>query len=132
MTTQTEEAQVAEGAVSVERALGRLEGKNDLLIQTVNEEECRRAREGNQRLDAKIDTAKSELDAKIDMMKFELEAKIDTMKFELEAKIDAAKSELDAKIDAKMDRLLYWILGVGIFTNVTIIGSALAVIFAQR
>ena len=27
MTTQTEEAQVAEGAVSVERVLGRLEGK---------------------------------------------------------------------------------------------------------
>ena len=119
MTTQTEEAQVAEGAVSVERALGRLEGKNDILIQTVNEE-GRRSREDNHRFDAKIDTAKSELDA------------IDTMKFELEAKIDTAKSELEAKIDAKTDRLLYWILGVGVFTNVTIIVSALAVIFAQR
>lgn len=118
MTTQTEEAQVAEGAVSVERALGRLEGKNDILIQSVNER-GRRAREDNHMLEAKIDT-----------MKFELEAKIDTMKFELEAKIDKAKSEIDAKIDAKTDRLLYWILGVGVFTNVTIIGSALAMIFA--
>ena len=90
------------------------------MIQSVNEK-CRRAREDNQMLEAKIDA-----------MKFELEAKIDTMKFELEAKIDTAKSELDAKIDAKMDRLLYWILGVGVFTNVIIIGSAIAVIFAQR
>ena len=129
MTTQTEEAQVAEGAVSVERALGRLEGKNDLL--TVNER-GRQAREDNQRLDAKIDTFKLDLDAKIDMMKSELHAKIDTMKFELEAKIDTAKFELEAKIDAKTDRLLYWILGVGVFTNVTIIGSALAMIFTQR
>ncbi len=98
MTTQTEEAQVAEGAVSVERALGRLEGKNDLLIRMVDGQ-GRQAREDYQRLDAKI---------------------------------DKAKSELDAKIDAKTDRLLYWILGVGGFTAVTVVGSALAVIFAQR
>ena len=91
----------------------------------------RQAREDYQRLDAKIDTAESELDA-IDTMKFELDAKIDMMKSELEAKIDTMKSELDAKIDAKTDRLLYWILGVGGFNIVTIIGSALAVIFAQR
>ena len=98
MTTQTEEPQVAEGAVSVERALGRLEGKNDLLIRMVDGQ-GRQAREDYQRLDAKI---------------------------------DKAKSELDAKIDAKMDKLLYWILGVGGFTAVTVVGSALAVIFAQR
>ena len=99
MTMQTEEAQVVvEGAVSVERALGRLEGKNDILVQTVHEQ-GRQIREDYQKLNDKIDTA---------------------------------KSELDAKIDAKMDKLLYWILGVGGFTTVTIIGSALAVIFAQR
>ena len=99
MTMQTEEAQVAvEGAVSVERALGRLEGKNDILVQTVHDQ-GRQIREDYQKLNDKIDTA---------------------------------KSELDAKIDAKMDKLLYWILGVGGFTTVTIIGSAIAVIFAQR
>ena len=120
MTTQTEEAQVAEGAVSVERALGRLEGKNDLLIRMVDGQ-GRQAREDYQRLDAKIDKTKSDLDAKIDKAKSDLDTKIDT-----------AKSELDAKIDAKTDRLLYWILGVGGFTAVTVVGSALAVIFAQR
>ena len=176
MTTQTEEAQVAaEGAVSVERALGRLEGKNDLLIRMVDGQ-GHQSKEDSRKLDTKIDTAKSELDAKIDKAKSDLDTKIDTAKYELNAKIDTvkseldakidrtksdldtkidtvkseldakidkaksdldtkidtAKSELDAKIDAKTDRLLYWILGVGGFTTVTIIGSALAVIFAQR
>ena len=87
MTTQTEEARVAqvavEGAVSVERSLGRLEGKSDILVQTVREQ-GRQAREDYQRLDAKI------------------------------------------------DRLLYWILGIAGVTIATIIGSALAVIIAQR
>ena len=176
MTTQTEEAQVAaEGAVSVERALGRLEGKNDLLIRMVDGQ-GHQSKEDYRKLDTKIDTVKSDLDAKIDTAKSELNAKIDTVKSELDAKIDrtksdldakidtakyeldakidkaksdldtkidkaksdldtkidTAKSELDAKIDAKTDRLLYWILGVGGFTAVTVIGSALAVIFAQR
>ena len=121
MTTQTEEARDAvEGAVSVERALGRLEGKSDILIQTVHEQ-GRQLREDNRKLDTKIDTVRSDLDTKID-----------TAKSELNDKIDTAKSELDAKIDAKMDKLLYWILGVGGFTTVTIIASAIAVIFAQR
>lgn len=154
MTTQVEEAQVAaEGTVSVERALGRLEGKNDLLIRMVDGQ-GHKSDEDYRKLDTKIDTVKSELDTKIDTAKYELNAKIDTVKYELDAKIDrtksdldtkidkaksdldtkidTAKSELDAKIDAKTDRLLYWILGVGGFTTVTIIGSALAVIFAQR
>ena len=142
MTTQTEESQVAEGAVSVERALGCLEGKNDLLIRMVDGQ-GRQARKDNRKLDTKIDTAKSELDAKIDTFKSDIDAKIDTFKSDIDAKIDTfksdldtkidtAKSELDAKIDAKTDRLLYWILGVGVFTNVTIIGSALAMIFVQR
>ncbi len=131
MTTQTEEAQVAEGAVSVERALGRLEGKNDLLIRMVDGQ-GHQSQENNRKLDTKIDTVKSDLDAKIDKTKSDLDAKIDRTKSELEAKIDTAKSELDAKIDAKTDRLLYWILGVGGFTAVTVVGSALAVIFAQR
>ena len=176
MTTQTEEAQVvAEGAVSVERALGRLEGKNDLLIRMVDGQ-GHQSQENNRKLDtkidtvksdldvkidkaksdldtkidaakselnakidtvksdldAKIDTTKSELEAKIDKAKSDLDAKIDRTKSELDAKIDTAKSELDAKIDAKTDRLLYWILGVGGFMAVTVVGSALAVIFAQR
>ena len=161
MTMQTEEAR---DAVSVARALGNLEGKNDILIRMV-EEQGRQLREDNRKLDTKIDTVRSDLDTKIDTAKSELNAKIDTAKSELndkidtakselnakidttksdidakidkaksdlDTKIDTAKSELDAKIDAKMDKLLYWILGVGGFTTVTIIASAIAVIFAQR
>ena len=136
---QTEEAR---DAVSVARALGNLEGQNDILIRMV-EDQGRQIRENNRNLDAKIDrvrsdldtkidTAKSELNDKIDTAKSDLDAKIDKAKSDLDTKIDTAKSELDAKIDAKMDKLLYWILGVGGFTTVTIIASAIAVIFAQR
>ena len=150
MTMQTEEAR---DAVSVARALGNLEGQNDILIRMV-EDQGRQIRENNRNLDAKIDrvrsdldtkidtakselndkidTAKSELNDKIDTAKSDLDAKIDKAKSDLDTKIDTAKSEIDAKIDAKMDKLLYWILGVGGFTTVTIIASAIAVIFAQR
>ena len=55
MTTQTNEARVvAEGAVSAETAVGRLDGQNDILIRVV-EEQSRQTRENYQRLDAKID-----------------------------------------------------------------------------
>ena len=74
MTTETQggqelaqEARVAfeiEDAPSVEWALGRLEGHNQILLQVILER-ARYAREDYQHLNAKLGLAKSELEAKI-------------------------------------------------------------------
>ena len=74
MTTETQETQdlaqearVAfeiEDAPSVEWALGRLEGHNQILLQVILER-AQYAREDYEHLNAKLDLAKSELDAKM-------------------------------------------------------------------
>ena len=73
MATETQEGQAAqetyaafeiEDAPSVEWALGRLEGHNQILLSVIRER-ARYAREDYQHLSAKLDLAKSELEAKI-------------------------------------------------------------------
>ena len=68
MTTEAQQAQQAafeiENAGSVERALGRLEGQNQILLQIV-QEQGRQSREDYRALDAKIDLTKSDLDTNI-------------------------------------------------------------------
>ena len=62
-----QEARVAfeiEDAPSVEWALGRLEGHNQILLSVIRER-ARYAREDYQHLNAKLDLAKSEIEAKI-------------------------------------------------------------------
>ena len=64
MTTETQETQVAAfeigAAGSVERALGRLEGQNQVLLQVV-QEQGRQARQDYRDLDAKITAVQAEV-----------------------------------------------------------------------
>ena len=65
MTTEVQQAAFEiENAGSVERALGRLEGQNQILLQIV-QEQGRQSREDYRALDAKIDLTKPDLDTKI-------------------------------------------------------------------
>ena len=118
MTTETQEAQETQAAVdnwsSVDRALGRLDGQNQVLMQNV-QEQTRQSQENYRALDAKIAAQGHQsredyraLDAKIDGVKSELEAKIDAQGRQaredyraLDAKIDGVKSDIDAKIEAQ-------------------------------
>ena len=65
MTTEAQQAQQAafeiENAGSVERALGRLEGQNQILLQIV-QEQGRQAREDYRALDTKIDLVNAKID----------------------------------------------------------------------
>ena len=107
MTTETQEAQETQAAVdnwsSVDRALGRLDGQNQVLMQNV-QEQTRQSQENYRALDAKI--AAQGHQSREDYRA--LDAKIDGVKSELEAKIDAQGRQsredyraLDAKIDAQ-------------------------------
>ena len=63
MTTETQETRAAfeiEAAGSVERALGRLEGQNQILLQIV-QEQGRQAREDYRDLDVKITAVQAEV-----------------------------------------------------------------------
>ena len=65
MATETQGARAAafeiEAAGSVERALGRLEGQNQVLLQVV-QEQGRQARQDYRDLDAKITAVQAEVD----------------------------------------------------------------------
>lgn len=79
MAIATEEETRQEGAEEIRisndrelyRAIGRIEGKQEMLVSSVRSLE-EQARENYRLLDAKIDSVKADLDAKIDGVKGEI------------------------------------------------------------
>ena len=123
ITTEAQGAHAAfriKGPSSVEWALGRLEGQNQVLLHVLREQGLW-ARGDYHALVAKIDRLKSELDAKIDGVKMDPAANIDSEKSDPAADMDERNQNLlqiiheqgrqsrqaYRTLDAKIDGLRY-------------------------
>ena len=123
MTTGEEQQVRTAEERSVGERIAAVEGKQDVLLDVVHEN-GRRSDQNYRALDAKFD-------ARFDAQEAKFDARFDAQEAKFDARMDAQETRFDAKIDrldAKIDRLMYFMLGIGGAVLVGIIVGVVSIV----